>query len=64
MGLLSTANSSPRALAAPATADPYISFRPGRCRDGAVATVSLMGVGGVLVASLGRPWRYWGSRGV
>jgi hypothetical protein len=31
----------------------------GRC-GGAVATVSLMGVGGVLVASLGRPWRLSG----
>ena len=53
-----------RALASPAIADPYSPFRPKGSRDGAVATVSLMGVGGVCVASLRRPWRFRGSRGV
>ena len=48
-----------RALASPAIADPYSPFRPKGSRDGAVATVSQMGVGGVCVALLGRPWRLW-----
>jgi len=48
-----------RALASPATADPYSPFRPGERRDGAMATVSLKDVGGVLGGVLGGMCGVW-----